>query len=111
MRCINNECSKRKYCEKVHELNGYKLNEQEGIMIPNYFYYELNKNNRFAKQGVSKEGFVFGCKKLIETKEDKYSFFINDVHIVDFDYMELLNDCNRVFSEMVNSGEIKIAFR
>lgn len=77
-------------------------------MIPNRFYFELNMGNRFAKRGVSKDGFKFGCMSLKEGEDNKYLFYINNELITDFEFIDLLDTCNSCFSEMIANGDVKL---
>lgn len=108
MKCINNECEKKQYCENIHMLNGCELGNSDSILIPNQFYFELNFSNRLVKRGIPSDGFEFGCMKLNESENGRISFYINNEYISDFNYDELVNCCNNSFSEMIASGEIKI---
>lgn len=108
MKCVNSKCEKRNFCEKVHKINGYKIGDDEVIIIPNQFYYELNISNRLAKRGIPSNGFEFGCMKLIEGKDESGLLYINDEFITDFEFGELLDSCNHAFTEMIESGELKL---
>ena len=108
MKCMNINCEEREFCEKVYKLNGYKLGEDDRIMIPNQFYFELNIGNRFVKRGVPKEGFKFGCMSLKENQNDDYVFYIDNNPITDFTFGDLIDSCNSAFSEMIANGDIKI---
>ncbi|CEQ00433.1 Uncharacterised protein [[Clostridium] sordellii] len=108
MKCINNECEKKQYCEKIHMLNDCELGKSDLILIPNQFYFELNFGNRLVKRGIPSNGFKFGCMKLSESENGDISFYINNEYITDLNYNELLDCCNNSFSEMIASGEIKI---
>lgn len=108
MICTKDNCNKKAFCEKIHKLNGYTLGTDEVVIIPNQFYFELNANNRLAKRGIPSDGFEFGCMKLIECKNGDGSLYINDRHIIDFNFNELLEDCNNAFREMIKNDEIKI---
>lgn len=108
MKCVNSKCEKRNYCEKVHSLNGIKFEEDETIIIPNQFYFELNFSNRLAKRGIPSDGFEFGCMKLVEGENESGLFYINDEFITSFEFGELIDSCNNAFREMVASGEVKI---
>lgn len=108
MKCTNIDCEKINYCEKIHELNDCKLNDDETIFIPNEFYHDLNYSNRFVKRGVPSSGFIFGCYKLIDSDNGCYSLFINDIQIANFKFSELMDCCNEAFREMIENGDIKI---
>ena len=108
MICTKDNCDKKYFCEEVHNLNGYKLNVDEVIIIPNRFYFELNMGNRLAKRGIPNDGFEFGCMKLLESENECGSLYINNTHITNFEFTELLDSCNSAFSEMVRNGDIKI---
>lgn len=108
MKCMNSKCEKRIYCEKVHRLNGIKFGEDERIIIPNQFYFELNVSNRLAKRGIPANGFEFGCMKLVEGENESGLLYINDSYITDFEFGELLDSCNNAFTEMIANGEIII---
>lgn len=108
MKCINNECEKKQYCEKVHTLNNYELGNSNLILIPNQFYFELNFGNRLVKRGIPSEGFNFGCMKLIESENGNISFYINNEYVSEFKYNELVEQCNNAIAEIITSGEIKI---
>lgn len=110
MKCINSKCEKRDYCEKVHFLNGLKIDEDNKIVIPNRFFFGLNINNRLAKIGVPNEGFTFGCFKMIQNNDEVEggSLYINGNYIADFELSELIEMSNNAFKEMIENGEIKI---
>lgn len=110
MKCINEKCNHRKSCEQVHLLNGFNLNENNKIVIPNRFFFELNTSNRLAKIGVPSEGFEFGCFNMKQNNDEVEggSFYINDNHVADFDLSELIEMSNNAFGEMLRDGEIKI---
>lgn len=110
MKCIDEKCNHRKSCEKVHLLNGFNLNENNNIVIPNQFFFELNCSNRLAKRGVPSEGFTFGCFSMKENngQVEGGSLYINGNHITDFELSELIEMSNNAFSEMIENGEIRI---
>lgn len=110
MKCINEKCENRTYCENIHNLNDLKINENTDILIPNRLFFELNRNNRLAKTGIPIEGFAFGCFKIIpkNNNAEVSSLYINDNHITDFELMELIEMSNNAFREMIRSGEIGI---
>lgn len=108
MICTKDNCDKKSFCEKIHNSNGYTLGADEVVIIPNQFYFELNASNRLAKRGIPSEGFEFGCMKLLECENGDGSFYINDKHITNFGFNELLDICNNAFYEMIKNGEIKI---
>jgi len=110
MKCINEKCEMRNYCEKSHALNDLKINEDMDIVIPNRFFFELNTSNRLAKRGVPTEGFTFGCFKMIQKNDEveRGALYINDNHIIDFDLTELIEMSNNAFIEMIENGEVRI---
>lgn len=108
MKCINNECEKKQYCENIHMLNGCELGNSDSILIPDQLFFELNFGNRLAKRGIPSNGFKFGCMELSESENGGISFYINNEYISEFSFNELLDCCNNSFLEMMSSGEIKI---
>lgn len=110
MKCVNEKCEQKVYCEKAHLLNRTELGKDQTIIIPNKFFVEANLNNRLVKWGIPSEGFEFGCMKLVESKKqnDTFILYINDKCMTEFQLSELVEICNSSFSEMVNNGEIKL---
>ena len=107
MKCTKDNCSKKNFCENIHNLNGDVLGANETIRIPNKFFVELNIGNRLVKRGIPSEGFEFGCMKLL-SENGKGAFYINDKHIIDFTLEELVESSNNAFYEMIQNREIKI---
>ncbi|MBS5985249.1 hypothetical protein [Clostridium sp.] len=108
MKCANSKCEKISYCEKVHNMNGIKFGEDETIIIPNQFYFELNFSNRLAKRGIKSDGFEFGCIKLEEGENESGLLYVDNELITSFQLGELIDNCNNALREMVASGEVKI---